>query len=141
MAVSAVYSAASKKRIQICMEDFSDQTLLHNPKWTVEALENILENGIKYSPEGTKLTISVLPMNLYTRITIEDQGAGIPKEEYNQIFRRFYRGKGVEQEKGNGLGLYLSQLIINREKGYITVSSVEGQGSRFQVFLPNALEG
>mgnify|MGYP001080122484 FL=1 len=100
-------------------------------------MTNILENAIKYSPENSRIEITVNKMELYTRITISDEGIGIPEKEYHLIFQRFYRGKEVEQQEGSGLGLYLAQLILQQEKGYITVSSKPGQGSSFHIFLPN----
>lgn len=136
-AVGSVYAQASKKRIQLQMEEFQDVPLYHNSRWTAEAVGNILENAVKYSPEGSVITISLHPLELYTRITITDQGMGIPKEDYNRIFQRFYRGRQTEEEEGNGLGLYLAQLILQSEKGYVTVSSQVGAGSSFSVFLLN----
>ena len=68
---------------------------------------------------------------------ISDQGMGIPETEYNKIFQRFYRGKQVQNEEGTGLGLYLTQLILQSEQGYMTVSSRKGQGSTFSIFLLN----
>lgn len=136
-AVSAVYAQASAKQIQISVEEFQDFVLYHNPKWTVEAMGNILENAVKYSPENGHIQITLSRMDIYTRISISDEGIGIPENEYHLIFRRFYRGKDVEQQEGSGLGLYLAQLILQHEKGYITVSSRPGQGSSFHVFLLN----
>lgn len=136
-AVSAVYAQASKKKVRISMKEFSDFPLYHNPKWTAEALTNILENAIKYSPENSDIRIQISRMDIYSRIMISDEGVGIPEKEYNQIFTRFYRGKNVERQEGTGLGLYLSRLILQCEKGYITVSSKIGEGSRFSVFLLN----
>ena len=98
---------------------------------------NILDNAVKYSPAGSSVTVRVRPLEIYTRIEIEDQGIGMEVSQYNEIFKRFYRGSQVEQEEGNGLGLYLAQLILNREKGYITVSSQVGSGSCFQIYLLN----
>lgn len=136
-AVGAVFAQADKKEIQIVTEDFSDRKLYHNPKWTEEAIENILENAVKYSPEHSVITINLVPMEIYSRIEIRDQGIGLEPEECNEIFKRFYRGKKVQQEEGSGLGLYLAQLILNQEKGYITVSSEVGAGSCFQIYLLN----
>ena len=136
-AVSAIYAQASAKRICLTVEEFPDFALYHNPKWTAEAMANILENAIKYSPEDSRIQIAVSRMDIYTRITISDEGIGIPENEYHRIFQRFYRGKAVEQQEGSGLGLYLAQLIVQHEKGYITVSSKPGQGSSFHVFLLN----
>ncbi len=120
------------------MEEFQDFNLIHNPKWTAEALANILENAIKYSPRHSRIHVSVTRLDLYTKITIADEGIGISEKEYNLIFKRFYRSGMVEQQEGSGLGLYLAQLIVLQEKGYITVASRVGQGSRFSLFLLNA---
>lgn len=136
-AVSAVYAQAAQKQIQISVEEFTDFTLYHNVKWTAEALTNILENAIKYSPEKSCIQISISVMDMYSRITITDEGIGISEAEYNRIFQRFYRGKNTEHQDGNGLGLYLAQLILQCEKGYITVSSKIGHGSKFSIFLLN----
>lgn len=139
-AVSSVYARAAKKDIHIEMEEFPDRRLYHNPKWTVEALGNILDNAIKYSPAGSVVTIRLLPLELYTRIEIEDQGMGISPAHYNDIFKRFYREEQASQTEGNGLGLYLSQLILNTEKGYITAAAGRDGGACFQIFLLNEVE-
>ncbi len=136
-AVSAVYAQAAEKQIQISVEEFTDFSLYHNVKWTAEALTNILENAIKYSPEKSCIQISISVMDMYSCIIISDEAIGISENEYNRIFQRFYRGKNTEHQDGNGLGLYLAQLILQCEKGYITVSSKIGHSSKFSVFLLN----
>jgi len=77
-------------------------------------------------------------MEIFTCISVEDEGIGIPEEEQAQIFRRFYRGKDVLNQEGNGIGLYLARIILQREQGYIKVSSVQGKGSCFKMYLLNA---
>ncbi len=136
-ATSAVYAQASKKNIEICVTNIDNILLYHNPKWTAEAIANVLENAIKYSPEKSQITISMDKMDIYTKITIQDQGPGIPETEYNKIFQRFYRGKHSNTVHGTGLGLYLAQLIMQKEQGYITVDSKLNCGSRFNFFLLN----
>ena len=138
--ISAVYVQAETKNIRITIEEFIDRKLLHNSKWTAEAIANILENAIKYSPEDTKILIKLERMEFHTKIQISDQGIGIMPEEFNLIFKRFYRSKQVEQKEGSGLGLYLSQLILSKERGYITVDSKLGKGSCFSLFLQNVRE-
>lgn len=138
-ALGAVYAQASSRNIELVVEEFQDFDLYHNPKWTAEAMSNILENAIKYSPENSCIRIALSRLDIYTRITIIDEGIGIPESEYHLIFKRFYRGGKVEQQEGSGLGLYLAQLIAQCEGGYITVSSKVGKGSRFSVFLLNAV--
>ena len=136
-AVSGIYAQAEEKAITLQVEPFEDRRLWHEPGWTAEALGNLLDNAVKYSPEGSTITVRVQPMEIYTQIEICDQGQGIAKEEYNKIFQRFYRGENTGHTGGSGLGLYLAQLILNKEQGYITVDSREGAGSCFRVFLLN----
>lgn len=136
-ATGAVYAQASKKDIKICVTNIDNILLYHNPKWTAEAIANVLENAVKYSPEKSQITISMDKMDIYTKITIQDQGPGIPETEYNKIFKRFYRGKQSNTVEGTGLGLYLAQLILQKEQGYITVDSKLNRGSRFNFFLLN----
>ncbi len=139
--IASVYGPAENKNIHITLEEFEDRKLVHNQKWTTEAISNILENAIKYSPQGSEIRIEIEPMEFYTKIQISDQGIGIAPEEYNFIFKRFYRSKQVEQREGTGLGLYLARLILSKEGGYITVNSVLGRGSCFSLFLQNVREG
>ncbi|MBD5524895.1 MAG: HAMP domain-containing histidine kinase [Lachnospiraceae bacterium] len=139
-AVSSVYAQVSAKNITLEVEEFEDFALWHNPKWTAEAMSNILENAVKYSPENSRIQIAAQRLDLYTKITITDEGIGIPESDYNLIFKRFYRGREVEQQEGSGLGLCLAQLILQCEQGYITVSSKVGRGSSFSMFLLNADE-
>lgn len=136
-AVSGVYAQASEKDITIVTEPFEEKRLYHNSKWTAEALGNILDNAVKYSPHGGIITVRVQPLEIYTQIEIADQGIGMEEDEFNEIFKRFYRGRQTGQMEGNGLGLYLAQLILNKEKGYITVASRKGEGSSFRIFLLN----
>lgn len=104
-------------------------------KWTAEALFNIVDNAVKYSPENSKIKISVTPYEMFVCIAVSDNGPGIPEEEQHLIFGRFYRGKAVREQNGVGIGLYLSRQIIEEQGGYITVSSSPDKGSQFSVFL------
>lgn len=134
-AVGSVYAKACEKHICVVTEEFEDCRLYHNPKWTAEALGNILDNAVKYSPRDSQVTVRLCMLETYARIEVEDEGIGIGKAESNQIFKRFYRGEQAGQQEGNGLGLYLAQLILSKEKGYVTVKSQKGVGSCFQVYL------
>lgn len=136
-AVTAVLDRADQRNIRILTEPFEDRLLWHNRKWTAEVLVNLLENGVKYTEPGGCITISVNPMEMYTEIAVRDTGRGIRKEELNEIFKRFYRSRDVENIEGSGIGLYLSRLILEQEKGYMTAESVLGEGSKFSVFLQN----
>ena len=136
-AVTASLDKADRREIEILTETFEDRILWHNRKWTAEVLVNLLENAVKYTEPGGRITISVRPMEMYTEIAVSDTGRGIRQEELTEIFKRFYRSRDVENIEGSGIGLYLSRLILEHEKGYITAASVPGEGSTFSVFLQN----
>lgn len=105
-------------------------------KWTQEALGNILDNAIKYSPSGSTVILSSREFDSFVAVEIRDQGMGIPEKELGMIFTRFYRSPRVAQTRGLGIGLYLAREILQKQGGYIKVNSVPGQGSGFSVFLP-----
>lgn len=125
---------AEAKGLELKIEN-SDDIAVFDPKWTKEALGNIVDNAIKYTHKGN-IIISVQAYELFTRIDIKDTGVGIAEEEIPRIFSRFYRvDKGKERE-GVGIGLYLARKIISSEYGYIKVQSDLNLGSTFSVFLP-----
>lgn len=135
LAMSAVWAKAEAKEISLSVDCDSSICVQHDPKWTAEALGNILDNAIKYTPPGGSVTVSVRPWQFYTRVDIADTGIGIAEEHYNDIFQRFYRDPQVASQEGVGLGLYLANGIITRQKGYISVKSKVGKGTTFSVYL------
>ncbi|WP_432703032.1 sensor histidine kinase [Lysinibacillus sphaericus] len=116
--------------------DSRDVEAVFDPKWTVEALYNIVDNAIKYTPSGQSVQLSVTPYQLFCRIDVADTGLGISEDETAKIFSRFYRSQEVTDKEGVGLGLYLAREIITAQGGYIKVKSRIGTGSVFSVFLP-----
>ncbi len=136
-AMSMILAEAEKKNIRLTVDCDVLFRSKHDPKWTAEAIGNILDNAVKYTPEGGGVSVFVRPWQFYTRIDISDTGIGIDQEHYNVIFQRFYRGEEVAAEEGVGLGLYLARGIIAQQNGYITVKSKKGEGSTFSVFLLN----
>lgn len=136
-AVDAVYEKVENKGVTLKVTDYENLLLYHNRKWTAEVLVNLLENAVKYTDPGGTIQIRVCPYEIYTEIQAADNGRGIREEEIPAIFRRFYRSREVEHIEGSGIGLYLSGLILEKEKGYMTVKSVYGKGSCFSVFLQN----
>lgn len=136
-AIDTVYEKLEKKEIMLVSATYEDILLFHNRKWTAEVFVNLLENAIKYTQQGGTIQIKVCPYEIYTEIQIIDDGCGIHEEEITEIFKRFYRSREVEHIEGSGIGLYLSNLILEKEKGYMTVKSVYGEGSCFSVFLQN----
>lgn len=129
-------NAAAEKSITLTIQNDTDITALFDPKWTLEALVNIIDNAVKYTPEGGSITVNVTEYEMFARIDISDTGIGILEEEIPKIFQRFYRSPEVREKSGVGIGLYLARKIISDENGYIKVTSEKGKGSVFSVFLP-----
>ena len=147
-AVSGVVPAAEKKGIALAVETGSEVRLRgggpggllvpHDGRWTEEAVYNLLENAVKYTPKGGKVTLRVQKRELFTEIHVSDTGKGISLERQAQIFTRFYREPEVQNQEGLGIGLYLTRKIAELQGGYVEVSSRPGRGADFCIFLPNA---
>lgn len=136
--VSTVFMKAFDKGIEIETEEFDDITTLHDNKWTREAIVNVLDNAIKYSNVDTTISIRVESLISHIMIEIEDQGIGIDKEDYTNIYKRFYRGNSevVSGIEGSGVGLYLTRRILEEQGGSIRVKKANSGGSIFQMTLP-----
>lgn len=135
-AVSMVSLKAEQKNMNITFDGDESISLYHDAKWTQEAIFNILDNAVKYSPSNTVIAVSVTKYELFYRIDIADNGNGIKESDINKIFARFYRGENAKTSEGVGLGLFLSRKIIGEQGGYIKVKSILGKGSVISVFLP-----
>jgi len=135
--ITSVLASALKKNIDIVVAEFEDIPLLHDKRWTQEAMVNILENAVKYLDNYGKIEIAVEPLPMYTKITITDCGMGIDKNEWHLIFKRFYRGNNSKSAGGAGLGLYLVSLIMEKQGGYVIVDSVIGEYFSISLFLQN----
>lgn len=126
---------AQEKLIELRVED-TDAEAVFDAKWTNEAVCNLLDNAIKYTPEGGQVTIRVVSYELFCRIDICDTGVGIAEAEQTKIFARFYRGVQQHEQEGVGIGLFLARQIAEGQGGYVKVSSKLGEGSVFSLFLP-----
>ena len=135
IAVNNVFQKAEEKKTEIRVSCRSTIEVCHDPKWTAEAIENLLDNAIKYTPENGKIQIAVVPGEMYVEIQVKDTGCGIAADEVNEIFKRFYRGKAVSRVEGLGLGLYLAQKIITLQGGFLSVRSEPEKGSCFSIHL------
>lgn len=135
-AMSGIVYAAEKKKIAVSVDCPEHLTLSHDSKWTAEALFNLLDNAVKYTPSCGKIAVSVLQWEMYVEIRVKDTGKGISESNQATIFRRFYREEGVHEQQGVGIGLYLARQIVMQQGGYIKVASTPGQGSVFSIMLP-----
>ena len=125
-AVSCIIGKAEEKHISIELDDTEGETsrnVLHDSKWLAEAIINVIDNSIKYSPQDSTVVIRVQQRNGFVRMEIEDEVIGIPKYEYNKVMTRFYRGRSetVAGQKGSGVGLYLVNKIVKMHGGIVTI--------------------
>lgn len=136
-AIKSVVPKAKIKNITLNINEFDSRIIPHDKKWTEESIFNVLDNAVKYTQINGEINISVEETVNYFKIIIEDNGSGIKKSEFNNIFKRFYRGisEEVESIEGSGVGLYLSRKILEEQGGNIIVSSKVGVGSKFSLFL------
>lgn len=126
---------AAEKNITLSVEQ-TEGSAVFDPKWTEEAVCNLLDNAIKYTPSGGAVTVEVKNYELFSTIRVTDTGPGISEEEQAKIFGRFYRAPGAWQAEGVGIGLYLTRQIVEKQGGYVKVESKPGKGSVFSLFLP-----
>lgn len=136
IALGGIFLNAEKKHIQVDVNCPEMLTVSHDRKWTSEALFNLLDNSVKYTPAGGSIHISVESWEMYLKISITDTGKGIAENRHGAIFKRFYREEDVHDIEGIGIGLYLAREIISLQGGYIKVASQVGIGSTFSIFLP-----
>mgnify|MGYP000671871588 FL=1 len=134
-AVSQLAPKAEEKGISIVAES-KDADAVFDSKWTEEAIFNLLDNAVKYTPSGGEVRISVTSYELFSAVHISDTGPGIPEEEQPKVFQRFYRGMEHQNEEGVGIGLYLVRQIAEGQGGYVKVISEKGMGSTFSLYLP-----
>ena len=137
-ALGGILLNAEQKKITVTVDCPETVTAAHDRKWTTEALFNILDNAVKYTPESGKIHVAVVCWEMYVKIDISDTGIGIPEQHQGTIFKRFYREDRVHDAPGIGIGLYLTREIITRQGGFIRVASEVGTGSTFSVFLPHS---
>lgn len=137
-AVSECLPKADAKNISLTIKENSVPIALFDPKWTTEALHNIIDNALKYTVSGGQVTVSSAAYDMFIRIDVRDNGIGIPESEHSKLFARFWRSPSAANAEGVGIGLYLAREIISAQDGYIKVKSEPGKGSTFSVFLPRA---
>jgi two-component system phosphate regulon sensor histidine kinase PhoR len=135
-----VLLAHKDAEIAIEEEDSQNYFVTGDPHLLELALMNLLENAAKYSQGPAKIVVRLAEREGALRLTVADQGIGIPKENIDHIFDRFYRVDKVRSRRvgGSGLGLSIVQTIIDKHFGTISVESQLGQGTIFTLLLPTA---
>ncbi|MFH1037291.1 MAG: ATP-binding protein [PVC group bacterium] len=129
-------AVAEEKGVFLVCEAHAIAPLKGDRKKLQRALSNLLENALKFTPPGGRITVSIEIDLDKLRIAVTDTGAGIPEDELPHIFKRFYRGRSSLSQPGSGLGLSLARAIVRTHGGDILVNSVPGGGSSFTLTLP-----
>jgi two-component system phosphate regulon sensor histidine kinase PhoR len=130
---------AEQKRQQLTVHPVEPPlTIYGDLSRLTEALTNLLDNAVKYTPEGGSITIQAAPDADGVRIDVADTGIGIPPMEQSRVFERFYRvdRARTREQAGTGLGLSIVKHIVEAHGGQVTVESTAGRGSTFSIVLP-----
>lgn len=132
------HTAVSDRRFHVSVPHDDSKVVVGDRDRLEQVLGNLLENAVKYSPDGSDITVTVDDAGGSYVTAVCDRGIGIPTDELNQVFERFHRGRQVSSTNygGLGLGLYITKQIIERHGGTIWVESKEGQGTTFFFTLP-----
>lgn len=125
---------AARKEIRLEVTDTGEMAAF-DLKWTIEAVANIVDNAIKYTPRGGNVAVRVQSYPSLVRMDIADNGPGIPEAEQAEVFLRFYRSETVSDSPGVGIGLYLAREVMRAQNGYIKLTSKTGEGSTFSLFF------
>lgn len=134
-AVAQFATKAADKEITLgCIP--TEERAVFDPKWTEEALCNLLDNAVKYTPAGGRIVVETEAYQLFCCVRVRDSGPGVPEEEQAKIFQRFYRAPAAHGVEGVGIGLYLVRQIAQGQGGYVKVDSQVGEGAAFSLFLP-----
>lgn len=126
--VQKVSTLADLKNIKINISGNLEETIICDMNWQIEAISNIIKNGIEHSKEDSKIDIKTETNNIYTKIEITNYGNKIDEEDQKHIFERFYKGKN-SKEDSIGIGLALSKSIIETNNGRISVNSNDNKTS------------
>jgi PAS domain S-box-containing protein len=133
------HTAVSERRFQLNLP-VGHKRVLGDRDRLEQVLGNLMENAVKYSPDGSEILVTVEDKGDQIVTSVADRGIGIPTDELGQVFERFHRGRQVSSTNygGLGLGLYITKQIVERHGGTIWVESREGQGTTFSFALPIA---
>lgn len=139
-ALQSIRGKAAGKNISLEILCEEDALLLCDEKWTAEALFNVLDNAVKYSPSGSRVAVRCERLEIYTKIEIKDEGIGISPEHAADVCKRFFREEKAAKTEGIGIGLYLTREILQKENGYLKIGPGERAGTAVSIYLLNAEE-
>ncbi len=140
-AVDSVSSRAEQSEIELAVEDRARGVqVAGDPASLSRALQNLLDNALKFTPAGGSVSISIASRDGWVSLRVHDTGCGIAPDDIPHVFKRFYRARGVTPVPGSGLGLAIVKAIVDAHRGDVSVSS-DVNGTTVEVRLPLAAEG
>lgn len=134
-AVNQVMEKAVQKGMNIELAGEKHSLAIVDSKWTVEAIFNVLDNGVKYGNKGSSIEILVTELIGYVCVAVRNDGIKIEKDEYHKVFKRFYRGKEAGKLEGVGLGLTIAREVLEGEKGYMEVKALWDGRTEFAMYF------
>lgn len=137
-AVASATPRAETAGVEVRVDDAPVSRVNGEPVRLAQLLDNLVSNAIKFTPSGGRVTVALAERQGTVRVEVSDTGIGIPENEREKLFERFFRSQTAleRQIQGTGLGLYISKAIVDAHGGRIGVQSQEGQGTTFVVELP-----
>lgn len=137
-AIFQVQKKAQEKKINIILQgEDGDKKVLHDRNWLCEAIYNLLDNSIKYSPAHTDILVTLTSNEMFSEICIEDNGTGIAEGEESKIFQLYYRGSNISNQEGYGMGLFIAREIVQKHDGFMKVKRKDS-GLKMSIVLPKA---
>ena len=134
-----LFSEQMEAKKQICTLECPERVILRtDAAYLTEIVDNLVQNAVKYTPEGGRITLRIATQERTLTVQVEDTGYGIPVHQQKNVFQKFFRADNIidKDTEGTGLGLYLVSLIIHVLHGTIDVYSEEGKGTMFTLTLP-----
>jgi signal transduction histidine kinase len=111
-------------------------TVLGSEEQLRRVVDNLVDNALKFTPQPGRIEVSLAANGEWATLVVEDSGIGIAEEDLPLVFHRFHRGRNTADIPGSGLGLAMVKTIVDNHRGYVTVSSRPGQGTRVSVRIP-----
>jgi signal transduction histidine kinase len=137
--VDSIRGTAQQKPVELQFEPAEVPQLQADPMRLGQVIDNLLSNAVKFTPAGGRVNMRLEPADDTVRLSVADTGVGIPAEDLERLFGRFFRASTASTIQGTGLGLSIAKAIVELHGGQITVASEVGVGTTFTVALP--LEG
>jgi signal transduction histidine kinase len=131
---------AEDKKVALHTSSPDDLFLSADTNRMRQVMANLMDNAVKYTPDGGRITLEAFQQDHHAVITIKDTGIGISDEEAPKIWNRLYRGDQSRSQRGLGLGLSLVKAVVEAHHGHIEVRSDPGVGSLFTLYIPISLQ-